>query len=312
MTRKKILYWSHLRDYEECPQKNLWSSGWGDIDLGAGPGKRKPKPGDKSTHHAVMGIVIQAVLEDFYNQNLWMDEKFRANMKNNLIRMTKEKLSSTLAQPRFYVNWHEAPSFGEMERVCTDGVLGYLKTMKAHRFMGKYARSEVKMEGQLTKYLKLGGRADFIIRRDDTGVTMLDGKNSSTKMKYNDPDQLRWYALCFSLTWGKLPDRLGFVWYRYPYDEDLGESGVEWIEWTRRDLKSLAARAHDVRKKQIKEKFDPTPSAKVCRFCDYESVCEARQANRAANAAKRKGRAAKSLPVVDNADGLVTFGFGDD
>ena len=307
----KVLYWSHLKAYEECPQKYLWSYGWENIDLGGGLGKKKPNPMDKSMHHAVMGIVIQAVLEDFYNQNLWLNEDFRAHMRHNLTRMTKEELTSTLALPRFYINWRESLSFEEMERVCIDGVLGYLPTMKAHKFMGSYARSEVKMEGKVTKYLPLGGRADFIIRREDTGITMLDGKNSSTKMKYTDPDQLRWYALCFSLTWGKLPDRLGFVWYRFPYD-GIEETGVDWIEWTRRDLKGLAERAHQVRKNQNKEKFEARPAAKVCRFCDYESQCPERQANRAANAAKRKGRTPKSLPVVDNADGFVTFGFGDD
>jgi hypothetical protein len=301
----RTLYWSHLQAYEECPQKYLWQYGWGDLDLGRGPGKGKPKPLDKSMHHAVMGIVIQAVLEDFYNKELW---KQQSGLTKLLVDMTKEKLTSTL--PRFYIDWDDAPSFQEMETVCTDGVLGYLQTMKAHKLLGVYARSEVELYGFAANWLPVGGRADFVVRRDDVGITLLDGKNSGTKMKWVDPDQLRWYALCFSLAYRRMPDRLGFVWFRFPYDEGSGEQGVDWVDFTKRDLVALVDRAKKVRRGQEAEKFKATPSYKVCRFCDYESVCPQRQEAKAENAAKRQ-RKTQSLPVIDNAEGsVVKFGFG--
>lgn len=305
--RVRTFYWSHLTAYEQCPQKYLWQYGWGDIDVGGGPGKPKPKPLDKSQHHAVMGIVIQAVLEDFYNVKMWAVPEYRANLKRVLTKKTKEKLATTL--PRFYIDWSEI-TFEEMEEVCIAGVLGYLPTMQYHKLLGEYARSEVNLDGQIASWLPVGGRADFVIRRSDTGITLLDGKNSGTKMKYVDPDQLRWYALCFSLAYHRLPDRLGFVWYRYPYDVVTGEQGIDWIEFTRRDLKELVERAKKVRRAQEKEKFEPTPVAKQCRFCDYESLCEARTAQREANAAKRQQRKKESLPIFDETAGLQEFGFG--
>ena len=301
----RTLYWSHLSDYEKCPQKYLWSYGWGDLDLGRGPGKGKPKPKDKSMHHAVMGIVIQGVLEDFYNDCLW---KHQSGLQDRLVRMTKERLSSTLANPRFHVDWHAAGSYEELEEVCVSGVLGYLKTMKHHKFLGPYAKSEVELLGYVNKMLPLGGRADFIIRREDSGITMLDGKNSKTKMKYTDPDQLRWYALTFALSFNKLPDRLGFVWFRYPYEEDTEETGVDWVDFTRRDLKQLVDRAQQVRKGQRKEKFDPTPKAKHCNFCDFETICSPRIEQKKANSAKRAKKL--GLPVIDGSEGAVEFGFG--
>jgi hypothetical protein len=301
----RTLYWSHLQAYEECPQKCLWQYGWGDLDLGRGPGKGKPKPLDKSMHHAVMGIVIQAVLEDFYNKELW---KQQSGLTKLLVDTTKEKLTSTL--PRFYIDWDDAPSFQEMETVCIDGVLGYLQTMKAHKLLGVYARSEVELYGFAANWLPLGGRADFVIRRDDVGITLLDGKNSGTKMKWVDQDQLRWYALCFSLAYRRMPDRLGFVWFRYPYEEGSGEQGVDWVDFMKRDLVALVDRAKKVRRGQETEKFKATPSYKVCRFCDYESVCPQRQEAKAENAAKRQ-RKIRSLPVIDQAEGsVVKFGFG--
>jgi hypothetical protein len=302
------LYWSHLNDYEKCPQKFLWSYGWGNLDVGGGPGKKKPKPQDRSMHHAVMGIVIQGVLEDFYNQDLWKDQEFRADLQNNLIKMTRRRLSDSLT--RFYIDWSEAGSFEEVEKICIDGVLGYLKTMRHHKLMGKYARSEVKLYGIVDKFLPLGGRADFVIRRDDTGVTLLDGKNSATKLKYTDPDQLRWYALCFFLSYHKLPDRLGFVWFRYPHSEELSEPGLDWIDFTKRDLRELVERAHKVRKGQDKEMFEAKPVAKNCRFCDYEPVCPERQAAKAENSSKRSKKT-KSLPVFDPIRDSSPFGFND-
>jgi len=299
----RTLYWSHLSDYEKCPQKALWSYGWADLDLGGGPGRKKPKPQARSSHHAVMGIVIQAVLEDFYNLELWKEP---AGLADRLVRLTKDKLIATLANPKNYVDWREAGSFEDMEMVCIQGVLGFLKTLKHHKFLGPYAKSEVELFGFADK-LPLGGRADFIIRREDTGITLLDGKNSKTKMKYTDPDQLRWYALTFSLSYQQLPDRLGFVWFRYPYEEGTEETGVDWIEFTRRDLKELLERAQIVRKGQTQEKFDPTPKAKHCDFCDYASVCPSRVEQRAANAAKRAKK--HGLPLADDFYGVVDLNF---
>lgn len=312
MVRPKVrtLYWSHLKAYEECPRKYLWNSGWGDIELGRGPGKGKPRPLDDSKHHAVMGIVIQAVLEDFYNKELYKLPHMRGKeLVRQLTRMTKDKLTTTL--PRFYIDWDKT-SFEEIEETCIFGVVNYLKTMRHHKLLGPWAKSEVELSGHVTNWLPIGGRADFIIRRDDTGTMLLDGKNSGTKMKYVDPDQLRWYALCFSLAYHKLPQRLGFVWFRYPYDEETGEEGIDWVDFTRRDLKELADRAIKVRRGQEKEQFDPTPVAKVCRFCDFETVCDARIEQRAANAAKRK-RKKPSLPIVDTdgITGIMEFGFGE-
>jgi len=304
----RTLYWSHLKAYEECPRKYLWGYGWGDIELGRGPGKGKPRPKDDSKHHPVMGIVIQSVLEDYYNKHMFERKELRgAELNRHLTRMTKEKLIATL--PRFYIDWDKI-SFEEIEETCISGVLGWVPTMIHHKFLGVYAKSEVELFGHVTNWLPIGGRADFIIRRDDTGTTLLDGKNSGTKMKYVDPDQLRWYALCFSLAYHKLPQRLGFVWYRYPYDAETDETGVDWVDFTKRDLKELADRAIKVRRGQEAEKFDPKPVAKICRFCDFEMVCDARIEQRAANVAKRKQKT-PSLPIVDTdgIEGIIEFGF---
>lgn len=302
--KPRPMYWSHLSAYEGCPQQYLWYYGWGDIDLGRGPGRGKLKPQDKSGHHAVMGITIQAVLEDFYNKEFW---KEREGLRDRLVKLTRDKLATICA--KHYINWKET-SYEEMEQTCIAGVLGFLKTMKQHKLLGAYARSEVELFGHAESWLPLAGRADFVIRREDSfGIRLLDGKNSATKLKYVDPDQLRWYALAFYLSYHQLPSQVGFIWFRFPFDVETGEDGIDWVDFTKRDLTQLIERARVARRGQEKELFKATPVAKICKFCDFESVCPERTQARAENAAKRQ-RGSESLPVFDDKPDIVEFGFG--
>jgi predicted RecB family nuclease len=175
--------------------------------------------------------------------------------------------------------------------------------MKAHKFIGPYAKAEVGLVGWIDQYTQVGGRADLIIRRDDSGLTILDGKN--TKRKDPDPDQLRWYALLFKLSYKQVPERIGFVWYRFPYNEDTGESGVEWVPFTDEDLEGIAQRVVQARLSMRKGKFDPTPTPTNCKYCDFETVCEARKTQREFNAARRRPKEEKPKEAAG------PDGFGD-
>ena len=298
MNERSTLYWSHLKSYEECPQKFLWTKGWNNIDCGGGPGKGKPKPALRSRHHAMMGIVTQFAIEKMYNDELWREPKL---LKHRLLDLVDQEWGRQEEDPRNPINYNEAGSRDSLLKVCRDGVVGYLQTMKQHRLLGTYAKAEVNLVGWIDKWNQIGGRADLIMRREDTGVSIIDGKNTKHKMKYTDVDQLRWYALLFKLAYKEIPDRLGFVWYRFPYDPETEEEGVEWIPFTLEDIQGLAQRALDVKKAMRKEKFDPTPAPPVCRFCDFENVCPERQAQRQANASKRSG------PKIEEISGAAGF-----
>jgi len=309
------LYWSSLLKYEECPRKFLWYRGWGDIDLGRGPGRGKEIPEKKSEHHAVMGIVLADMCEYFYN-----DEEYK-NPEGLLRRLeTKCRASFNRNLRRKYIDWRSAPTRDEMWEVIWSGVEGFIRTVKQNRLLGVYSRSEVDLLGYVNKYTPIGGRADIIIRREDTGITILDGKNSKSKGKYTDPDQLRWYALCHYLLYNKLPDRLGFVYFRYPAGapvldkdgNDTGEveTGVDWIPFTREDIQGLAIRAIEARKGMDKKKFPATPKPKVCRWCEFEPVCTPRLEQRAANSAKRRKNSLKSSEeFFGTLDGVVDLSF---
>lgn len=324
MAKKFTLYWTSLQRYEECPQKFLWYRGWEGIDCGGGPGRKKPKPHKDSHHHAVMGIVIQGVLEQMYNSEWW-------KTPSELIRLLEEELEQRfkLELLNNYIDWRVAGmTREEMFRICKAGIMGFIRTLKTHKLVGQYARSEVHNLAYINKYNPIGGYLDFIIRRDDDplkGITILDGKNSKHRGKYTDPDQLRFYALTFYLQTGVMPDRLGFVYYRFPAGyippqgewevgpdgepiEPEPETGIEWIEFTREDLKGLAQRAVDARKGMDKGKFPATPKPSMCKLCDYSSVCPERQAQIASNRRKPKNRE----ELFDGISGVIEFGIDDE
>lgn len=301
MNQKSTLYWSHLKTYEECPQKFLWTKGWGALEVGGGPGEGKPIPVRRSRHHAIMGIVTQYAVERMYNDELWREP---ATLRDSLLEIVDSEWERETSKERNWIDYRVSGSSKSLRQTCRDGVAGYLRTMKAHKFLGPYAKAEVNLVGWIDKWNAVGGRADTIIRRDDTGITIIDGKNTKHKMRYTDPDQLRWYAMLFKLAYKVMPDRLAYVWFRFPHgaedEEGELESGVEWIEFTEDDLRGLAQRAVDVKNGMRKEKFAPTPSATVCKFCDFDTVCEARMQQKAS-----RGRKPMKIDALAKGDGFV-------
>jgi len=299
------LYFSSFKMYENCSQQFLWTKGWGNIDLGRGPGRGKARPVKRSEHHAVMGTAIQAVIELFYNEELWRllpPDQLRDRLLELAIKETDLEIAKR------YIDWRQAIPLEEMRQLIRDGVMGYIRTLKAQMFLGPYAKSEVELLAYINKWNPVGGRVDMIIRRDDTGITILDGKNGKRYkdgkggwMTFTDPDQLRWYAMLFYLCYQKLPDRLGFVYFRYPAGDPVldlegnptgeKEEGVTWVPFSMDDLKGLAQRAVDCRKGLEKEQFEANPSWKQCKFCDFETVCPERMAQKESN--RRKPRKKK-------------------
>jgi len=301
MARRFTLYWSNFKSYDECPRKFLWYRGWQGIDLGNGPGKSKTKPETFSKHDAVMGIVIQKAIEIMYNNELW---KTPATLRDSLEKLTKRHFEFELGKN--YIDWKKSPAKLDLYETCLEGVFGYLSTLKQYRLVGSYAKSEKDLFAYITDEVSVGGRADLIVKRGDTGVTIIDGKNSKQKSKYLDPDQLRWYGLCFYLCYNQLPDRLGWVYYRYPYGMETAEGvepGVEWIDFSLEDLKGLANRAVKVRQSMDKHIFHADPSPNTCRFCEYQSICPEREAQKEKN--RRPPKDLKPLPEK-NSEG---FGF---
>ena len=303
--RPFTLYWSNLELFEGCPQAFLWGRGWGDIDVGGGPGKKKPSPVRDSRHHAIMGQAVGKAVEDFYNLELYRNP---VGLRDRMSDIAEKEMSFLLTKD--FVDWREAPSRSEMTKIVRDGASNFLTTAKFDKLIGAYAKAEVNFICAVDERTPIGGRADIVLQRDDTGISILDGKNSQSKGKYTNPDQLRWYALCYRLVHGVMPHRLGFVYFRYPADPEKNQSGVDWIEVTEADVQGLAGRAVSALESMRAEEFPATPSPTTCKFCDYQTVCPARIEQKAKRA---RGGASKEADDVLLAagGGMLEIGFGD-
>jgi hypothetical protein len=282
------LYWSHIKMMRECPRKYLWSKGHPGIDLGAGEGKPKPLPPEEqraSEHHMLMGDVLSKVVENIYNHEMW---RKGADLKEAVEEMARKEF--VFLEQRRYCLWQQMTRQQAID-ICVSGAVNFLKIMKENRLLGVWNKSEFKMTPSVNKYFSACGIADLIFRDKEDRVYIMDGKNAMTPGKYEDPDQLRWYALCFRLQYGITPHKLGFFYFRYPSDnppEDKKDwTGMVEVDLTPDDLKRLAAEGVETSKAIHRGHFEPNPVPKHCTQCPYESLCEERQAQKKHNAAKR-------------------------
>lgn len=297
MTR--TLYFSTLELYEKCPQRFLWTRGQRGIDVGGGPGNPKPLPFRESEHDKLMGGALSRVIEDLYNKELWRSPKTLVMAMEDSARLAfrKELVTRYLS--------HRSPPHEDLLSTIIQGAKGYVETMKRNRLLGPYARSEVDIVTKISPEdpFQIGGRPDILIRREDTGVMILDGKNSKTPGKYVDVDQLRWYALCYLKAYEEKPSRIAFCYFRYPPSNP--PEGFDPTTWTglidgtldEGCFDNLAVRARKTVEALEAHLFDPTPSPKNCKFCPYESVCDARIAQKAA---RSNGRPRKKLSVLSD------------
>lgn len=264
MANEKRIYWSHIAAYTTCPRNFLWSSGWPGIDLGQGPGKRMKRPEKVDRTHAIMGQAIQEVVELMYNYDMWNKTDDRSRLETALVHMTEKTLARLCSRDR-------QPSTQEMQETCKKGVLNYLDIASHHSLWGVPAKPEYELLSTVDG-VPMGGRVDLLYTSSPFGTMILDGKNSKSK-SYVSQDQLRWYSLIYESLHGQLPDRVGFVWYRHPPQEDSEDTGITWVDLRAQDMTKLRNKMGRVVEGMRLHQFDPSPSEKACRFCDFQSIC---------------------------------------
>lgn len=286
------IYWSHIKMMRACPQQYLWHKGHPDHDLGAGFGKRKPLPDEAkdSEHHQLMGSVLSKVVEYVYNEELYLDPKTLSEKVQEIARR-----EFVFEEQRHHVIWSYMTRDDAIE-TCVSGARNFVELMRDHRFLGPYAKSEVKMTPSMNNDFNVSGIVDLIYRDDEGRIHILDGKNASTPMKYEDEDQLRWYALSFRLMTGVTPHRLGFFYFRYPRsnppekhcaDKDAEWTGFVEVSITEEDIRRLGKEAIETNRAIERGVFEPNPVPKHCTWCKFENICEERQAQKRRNSAKR-------------------------
>lgn len=294
-------YWmsySSYKKYKECPKK-YWYAKVGQVE---------PAVQD-SGHFAIVGSVVQQAYEDFYNQELWR----RGSQASGILHDKVTEYFYQFLDNRYVDFGHVTCNFTMEEALqdCYDLIPVVLQGIKDHKLLGPYAQSEVKLRGHLAKNFFMFGRVDFLIRTAEGEVILLDGKASKHREKYVDEEQLQYYALAFHQVHGRLPDKVGFFYFRYA---DQGDKAIDWIDIDPDTLAQLKTKVMDTFIGIQRRAFKATPSGSACKYCLWESMCEERQAQKEKKRLKRRWQAIEDgkevLPEMDSSNPTMSIGFG--
>jgi CRISPR/Cas system-associated exonuclease Cas4 (RecB family) len=244
-----------FKDYMDCPRKYKLR------DL------RTPILTPKNAYFQVAGELVQKFFEMYSNQ--WKSQGVQFDKDRVRARM-KPYWEHLLFKNK--VDWsHPMSSLGETDLFlsCVDDILKNLQTLDVYA----HTRSEIKLEVTLQSGDVLVGKIDFITNEDGT-VSIIDGKNAQTKGKHVDERQLLFYALLYKFTYGSLPDKLGFLYYKFQEYSPIVFTSRDVDDLWRDMIRVIMAIKNST-------EFAPTPCAKACRYCDYLDQCPEGQADMA-------------------------------
>lgn len=170
-----------------------------------------PFPDNPNKVNALFGIIVGQVFQQFYERELWKEP----------VEMTLDRVPSVLGKflkRKPFLDWDDPKAnYSSLEEVLSDinfAVRQSYKTIHRHGLYGDGALAEVILDAPY-RGVEITGRADFIIPTQTHGLVILDGKGSKYRDKYLDDDQLYWYAKQYQIRTGALPDRVGFLHWRF-------------------------------------------------------------------------------------------------
>lgn len=216
--------------------------------------------------NSIFGSAIGKLFEWFYERRAWASSK----PTSLVMSWIKSAVDVVCAKEKFEVRsdpGFEAVLMSDLETYVPAGV----ETIRRHKLVTPGSVAEFDMTQLYTKdgvTMKLGGRSDFLHRARETGVTLQDGKGSKYRDQYVDTNQLVWYATLHYLKFGVAPDRVGFIYWRFPSDP------VQWVDYGEEDIRATVDRAFETEKKVRLKMFEASPSVGACKRCDYISGCE--------------------------------------
>jgi hypothetical protein len=239
--------------------------------------------------NSLFGTVVGLLFEIFYAEKLWLTHGIVAQMQarapgvlDQAIAREERSGSVTFTDPRSNYKSRETLLADILEAIPRG-----VGIIRRYRLLGKDAQAEVKLDIAYREHM-IGGRADFILTRiaPDSDNLLLEGKGSKWREKYVDPVQLLWYAMLYEKHHGRLPDRLGFVFWR-----SEPEAAMDWIDVDPEKIRELwdevlqtmdAITVHWNSMERLTsrgqlpllmEHFAAKPDRWGCKLCSYAAVC---------------------------------------
>lgn len=241
----------------------------------------------------LFGQTVGVLFEHFYAHKLWK----RSDYLPYMVSQAKSVLNDTIAietKKGGKIDWEEEAAnyhdYASLLRDVEEAVPRGLQVIREHRFIGLEAGTEVSLDSSFGPH-KIGGRADFVIRRvaPHGDLVIMDGKGSKHGGKYVEDKQLLWYAMLHREKLGVIPDKLGFIFWRFS-----GADAVAWLPFTPTDLDRLLdeilanldrIEASNKRlrlledmpraREDARQEVYPAQSGpNKCKLCSYNTVCE--------------------------------------
>lgn len=259
---------------------------------------------------SIFGSVVGSLFEDFYNKQMWRQEqplgRLTEEVEARVRKIIRDETTTTSSWRRAGVILWKGDGEGqnpkgiyadeaEIAADVRDTLERGFRIIRHERLLGRDARAEVKLDTDIEGH-RIGGRADFRMTRTapHKDRIIVDGKGSKWREKYVHPDQLFWYALLNRERDGYLPDRVGFLFWKFDPPKSM-----DWYEVTDKvvdDLKERILRSisqieelskrlgasksfEDARKVflPVAARPDATKAEieQACRFCTYatEEIC---------------------------------------
>jgi len=233
---------SSIKAYEDCPLKFKYQKIM-----------RVPQPAGVATD---LGSVIHAVTEEM------------ANEKAKGVKLTKEKGMEKLKEKWIFRSYQnqtdENKAMGRAEQMI-DAYLKWEDETK-NTLVDTEIPFEVKI-GEIT----FTGRIDRLEKNPDGKFEVVDFKSGSSVISKNkakiDP-QLNIYAKAVEKIKGELPVKASLF---YVEKDKMVEYPV-----TKESVNEALEPIIEMTKEILKENFTPTPSFQACKFCSYQSICDAK------------------------------------
>jgi DNA helicase-2/ATP-dependent DNA helicase PcrA len=118
---------------------------------------------------------------------------------------------------------------------------------------------------------KIRGKIDRIEKTPSGEIEIIDfktGKNPPSRKELDEHLQLHLYGVAVQSKYGKMPKTASLLYL------EKGKSLAISFDQPRMD--AFQARLKDDIDRIMREEFKPTPSYQTCRYCDYQSICDAR------------------------------------
>lgn len=246
------LSYSQYRTYIQCPRKYK-----NELD-------RVEPPVEPNMYFALYGKLIESFFKKYTNYYT----KNNIQLNDMEIREALKKHWKYILDNN-YVDWNEPFVSETADQIFETAYVDTLGNMEKFNFW-KESRSEVSIEINLKKSGDvLSTRLDFIWEKPDSTIEIIDGKGTMKVDKNVDVEQLFFYSLIYLLSKRKLPDKLGFLYYRYKM--------IKYVDFDIQTIMDFKDKLSVV-KSAIKADtvYEPKVGlSKQCKWCPYKCTCSA-------------------------------------